>query len=54
MSDAEKAGYKTETDTLKLRLVLEQQLKNGLANLPFAAPSENRFAKEELLDRLVL
>jgi len=54
MLEAEKAGFKTETDTLKLRLVLEQQLKDGLTKLPMMAPNEGSFAKQELLDRLIL
>jgi len=54
MLDAEKAGFKTGTDTLKLRAVVEQQLKDGLAKLPMMAPYEGAFAKQELLDRLLL
>ncbi|MCL1937837.1 MAG: carboxypeptidase-like regulatory domain-containing protein [Candidatus Azobacteroides sp.] len=52
--DAEKAGYKTGIDTVKLRLVLEQQLKDGLSKLPMRVPFEDFFAKQELLDRLIL
>ena len=54
MLDAEKAGYKTGIDTLKLRSALEQQLKDGLSSLSAMIPSEGFFAKQELLDRLVL
>ena len=54
MLEAENAGFKTGTDTLKIRLVLERQLKNGLAKLPMMVPNDGSFAKQELLDRLVL
>lgn len=52
--DAETAGYKTNIDKPKLRLTLQKDLDNSLAVVPMATPRGIPFAKQELLERLIL
>jgi len=54
MLDAKKEGYKVNIDSAKICSILEQQLKDGLTALPTIASLDAPFAKQNLLDRLVL
>jgi len=52
--NAKKEGYKVNIDSAKICTVLEQQVKDGLAVLPMIALLSAPYAKQELLDRLLL
>lgn len=51
--DAEDTGFKTELDKETLVLAFDQELKNGLLNIPFTVDRKLPYAKGELLDRLI-